>query len=119
MKKLVSFREKVTQHTSSLIHLFSRTVSIDLNKPDELTLEVYPNPVVGPFINVSISGSRNQEVELKIVDMLGKEQYSQNITLNDRVASVAIKNDHFISGIYYVIVNSGTKDRVFKKIMIQ
>ena len=98
---------------------FSRSVSVDLNKSTELSLEVFPNPVTGSFINVTISGSRNEEVKVSVVDILGKQQYAESVVLRDGVASVAIKNDDFTAGIYYVVVNSGAAERVFKKIVIQ
>jgi len=98
---------------------FSRSVSVDLNKSTELSLEVFPNPVTGAFINVTISGSRNEEVKVSVIDLLGKQQYAESVILRDGVASVAIKNDDFTAGIYYVVVNSGATERVFKKIVIQ
>jgi hypothetical protein len=45
------------------------------------TMEVYPNPFADK-VNIQITSPVTEQTEIKVIDVLGKEQYSQMITTN-------------------------------------
>jgi hypothetical protein len=81
-------------------------------------LGVYPNPSLGSF-NVAITGSKDEEVVILVVDMLGQEFYSKVTVLSSDQEVIAIDpTSKLAAGVYTVIATS--KDEIIKKkIVIQ
>lgn len=79
---------------------------------------VYPNPSLGAF-NVSITGAKDEEVVIVVVDMLGREFYSKVTLLSGDHEVIAIDAaDQLAAGVYTIIATS--KDEIIKKkIVIQ
>lgn len=79
-------------------------------------MNVYPNPAKDGYVNVSFSLPQNANVQLSIVDVLGRIIEVKDLT---NVSSTTTKLDlsHYTNGIYFVVADMGGQ-KVSKKIIL-
>ena len=90
---------------------------VGLPEGKEVALEVYPNPSNG-LIHLNISASQFSNAEVKVVDAIGKEVYSQSGLNISGTFSTTIDLTTHPQGIYFVVVN-GDEQRVTKKVFVR
>ena len=79
-------------------------------KDPGIRVRVYPNPTK-EFVNLSIAGTKKNELEIKLTDIQGKTLFAKKFTGSE--LSIPLKYLH--SGTYLLIVNvSETESKVFK-----
>ncbi|RYY33397.1 MAG: T9SS type A sorting domain-containing protein [Sphingobacteriaceae bacterium] len=95
------------------------TTKFNVNKPqqsDKLlsNVQVYPNPVTDQPLNVSYAVSRNTNVTIKIVDVLGNDLvtiFSQRVESGDQKFSYSL-NNKLSRGFYFVRIMAGTESTI-------
>ncbi len=70
-----------------------------------LDISLYPNPNKGDFI-IKLSSSITKNADVKVLDMLGREVYSNNYKLNTNFKEIEINNLNIKSGSYNIIITS-------------
>jgi hypothetical protein len=89
--------------------------AIKTNKKD-VNVGVYPNPANNSF-TVDLSAFRNQNILVRIVNINGEEVYNEVIEKNYAVEK-NIETSNWLSGMYFVLVESENEQSV-QKVMIQ
>ena len=86
-------------------YIYSAVVKVSTDAKPQVSLNVYPNPVVDK-ININISSPKNATAMVVIADALGRVLYSQQkqIIKGANVLSIE-KFNHFTKGFYSVSVN--------------
>jgi hypothetical protein len=74
---------------------------------------VYPNPAKD-FINISIPETENKNLEITIIDALGRSVYKTQYEINNTKSEIKINLSNFLNGIYFVEVTNG-KEKAIKK----
>ncbi len=77
-------------------------------------ISIYPNPTTD-FLNINLSQFTDENIEIKIIDFLGKNIFSEKI-YNEKLKTINVSN--YPKGIYMVSI-SGNKDKIVKKIVIE
>ena len=97
---------------------FDPTVSIQDEEFNESNLVLYPNPA-SENANLEFELSNKSEVRIDVVDITGKQVYSENMnTLNSGNQKVQINTSNFNEGVYFVTLSSeGTKTT--KKLVVK
>lgn len=93
----------------------TRVTAIKTNK-NEVNVAVYPNPANSSF-TVDLSAFRNQNILVRIVNINGEEVYNEVIEKNYAVEK-NIETSNWLSGMYFVLVESENEQSV-QKVMIQ
>ena len=84
---------------------------------DTNTLQIYPNPSNGEF-TLQINSLSNDIYELRVVDLVGKEIYQEEMNCNVGSNTRQINLQHLERGIYLVQIIKG-EGTVTKKLFIQ
>jgi hypothetical protein len=84
---------------------------------DANSLQIYPNPSNGEF-TVQINSLSNDLYELRVVDLVGKELYQEEMSCNVGSNALKINLQYLERGIYLVQVIKG-EGTVTKKLFIQ
>ncbi len=91
----------------------NRTVGIKDGKNQEVRLKVYPNPAI-EMVNVEVSLVKETKATITIENMLGQVVYTSEIKHQKSEINIST----FVSGVYFVKVNTG-KGVVVEKIIIE
>lgn len=97
------------------------SAKVSVSRPDDKLLndvQLYPNPVTDQ-INLKYSVSRNSNVTVKIMDVLGNDittVFNQRVEVGDHNISYSI-NNKLSRGFYFVRVVAGTES-VIKRISV-
>jgi hypothetical protein len=97
------------------------TVKVNVSRPDGKLLndvQLYPNPVTDQ-LNLKYSVSRNANVTIKIMDVLGNDittVFNQRVDVGDHNINYPI-NNKLTRGFYFVRVVAGTES-VIKRISV-
>ncbi len=94
--------------------MFDEANSINLNEIEDVILK--PNPSHG-MIEVNLDGFNLDNIELKIVDIYGKERMDINNNSNNPRLIINTKKSNLESGVYYLLIISPEK-RICKKLII-
>lgn len=76
------------------------------DEPDDIRFELSDNPA-SHRTTLTIDLPMTQSTAIRVVDMSGKEVYSQHITLRAGVNELPLSTAGFSEGVYYVIVEIG------------
>lgn len=85
-----------------------KTTAFSLGIDGEQTqMNIYPNPCRGSFY-VDVQSTQQKVLNLKVVDMLGRAVYSQNVEASSMHNGISLPSS--LTGIYFVVLqsNSGT-----------
>jgi len=90
-----------------------------MDNPELLEVSVYPNPSNGDFnLLVQNAGMANQ-IELSVVNSLGKLVYRETRVLNNSTSPQAVKLNRFEDGLYYLTVKTDSDMEFTTKVMIR
>jgi minor extracellular serine protease Vpr len=83
---------------------------------EDLNYMIYPNPNSGSFSIDYISGM-NEEINIDIIDVLGKIVYSRNWNVNAGISTMQVELPDILKGIYFAKINSEEGASVFKMLI--
>ena len=97
---------------------FNPSVSVQDEEFNESNLVLYPNPA-SQNANLEFELMNESEVRINVVDVTGKQVYSENMnTLNSGNHKIKVNTSNFKEGIYFVTLNTeGTKTT--KKLVVK
>lgn len=100
-------------HIEYHVNAFS---SVGLNEEDKLDIDLYPNPTTGDF-SVTLPGSLNETTTLQILNIAGKEMFTENYT---NISQINLNSSGLglVPGIYLMNITSGNNSYV-KRLIIQ
>lgn len=81
------------------------------------SIDVYPNPTNGK-INVDYLSASNQDIQLYIVDMMGRVVMSQNASVYEGPNSLYVDMNDLSNGMYLVMVKDASGEST-KRVMLQ
>lgn len=89
---------------------YSNPVYVNFYSQPNITMLVYPNPSDGSLIQLNITPVSNEKMQLKILDAIGKQVYSNNYELNENeVNKLTIQPiEKLTQGIYFITVETST-----------
>ena len=96
-------------------YYFGKSTSLGVADNDFALFNVYPNPTNG---NVNITISSNEDVQVSLFDIRGRQVYSEIHNNDSATFSKSIDFSAVSSGIYMINVQSGDK-KATKKLVIQ
>lgn len=80
------------------------------------SFSVYPSPA-SDIVTAEISMPLYSDVQLRLMNMLGEEVISQQLSVTQQLEKVALDVSGITSGIYYLVAETGTSRQV-KKVVI-
>lgn len=83
---------------------------------DNVEVSVYPNPATS-YINVEVAADEAQQFNAKVVDMMGKTVYEDQINHNGGSEMYQIPVNTFAKGVYFLHLNSTSGSHVQKFIV--
>lgn len=95
--------------------LRSLEISSAVNEP---VFEIFPNPLDGGVIYGKLTETENKEITIKIVDLLGRELLSKQVTVEEGNFSLSFDNEHLKTGVYMVVGLTDTS-RFTKKVLVK
>jgi hypothetical protein len=78
---------------------------------ENLELSVYPNPVKGSDLNLSISGINSTNVQVRIYDALGRKIQSERYVVDGTLQTELNFQQELSDGLYLIEVSSGTTNK--------
>ncbi|MEZ4828093.1 MAG: T9SS type A sorting domain-containing protein [Bacteroidia bacterium] len=97
-------------------HTYASIVNVTI-EPDEAQMVVYPNPASGNPFFLDLLGLRpDTQLEIRILDITGKESFRTVNTTNHKGEFSAQFSPHLSSGVYFVQVKQAGKTLVRKLI---
>jgi hypothetical protein len=81
---------------------------------DDIKITAYPNPATSQF-NLRFEGAERGQYTVKVIDLTGRQVYSEDIAVNGSQASTTIQSANWASGLYFAQV---TKDGAQRMIAI-
>lgn len=95
--------------------LRSLEIASTVNEP---VFEIFPNPLDGAVIYGKLTETENKEITIKIVDLLGRELLSKQVTVEEGNFSLTFDNEHLKTGVYMVVGLTDT-GRFTKKVLVK
>ncbi len=92
------------------INFTNATIGINENESNNFDFSIYPNPNKG-IMSLRFELMKKENVQIQLVDLLGKTVYSKGLNLNSGEHEILIGNENQIqSGIYFckLIINGRT-----------
>ncbi len=83
---------------------------------ESIIVLIAPNPVITNG-NIQISSRINQQVQMQVIDMMGRQLGSRKINVLVGINNIALNSRSWSSGIYYVNFISSTGDKISRKII--
>jgi hypothetical protein len=81
-------------------------------------IQVYPNPSTNGILNLNFNSKISHSVEIRLLDMLGKSVYQENIPEIETMYKETINLGSLKSGIYFLKISTD-QGQVVKKIVIK
>jgi hypothetical protein len=104
--------EAARKQLAQIINNHSNNGVHQLSDQRDLQFTVYPNPA-NSFITISVSCQKGKPDVVKIVDLMGKERYSDKMTTSIKEINISGLSD----GIYFIELQKDGK-KSFKKLMV-
>ncbi len=99
---------------------YSDIVMVNMDKNNDLTFDVFPNPNTGSAINILISVKNTEEVLVVVSDVLGKESYSKVIISGENNSDIyAIDPTNKLTPGVYMITASSKDTKSSKRLIVQ
>jgi len=90
---------------------YSNTVSVYFDWLSDYSISFYPNPAT-EWVNVHVSGLKEDQIVLSIYDMLGRKYFSQDWFINSTDGDLRLDVSSLSVGVYMIIVN-GLRQQYF------
>jgi hypothetical protein len=74
----------------------------DMLVTNEANMSVYPNPTHGTDVNINLSGITSDNVQIRIVDAMGKQVWSNRYTVNGVLNTNITFEQPLANGLYFV-----------------
>jgi hypothetical protein len=83
------------------------------------SVSIFPNPVMNGFVNVGLNLEESQDVTITVMDMKGKEIFSNTIPVNAGLTVNPIEMKNLQQGVYFIRIKSNTLNAIEKLIVKQ
>jgi hypothetical protein len=80
----------------------STSQNIKTDIANEVNLSLYPNPTHGTDVNINLSGVESDNVQIRIVDAMGKQVWSNRYTVNGVLNTNITFERPLANGLYFV-----------------
>jgi hypothetical protein len=95
------------------------SVGIEDNLSENKNINVFPNPVIGDVMNISLSNIDNQELDIQMYNALGQQVIlSQNIYKLEAYESIQLDVSDLKEGIYFVKVKLQDESILTKQVIV-
>ncbi len=113
--RVVYYRLQLTENSGTT----SYTKTVTLNKKNQLSSYVYPNPVTkGTGVVLFIQSTLNNlPIDIIVIDAAGKKQLQQNAIIHTGKNEININSAKLSAGIYFVIVNTAGEQTQYKLVV--
>ena len=97
---------------------YSKVISVDMGQSGALSFNLYPNPSPGGELTLKFKNATTGTMQVKIVDLVGKEVFVQGITVanNGEYTTTISVPGKLPSGAYFVKIESN--DNVYTKMFV-
>ena len=110
------YRVKAEETTGKIV--YSKVLSVSLGLTTQ-SLRLYPNPVKGSQVNISLSNIRGGQYDLRVVNMAGQDIVKQRISSQGSTITETIDLPAAVApGVYHMII-TGADYREVKKFIVQ
>ena len=110
------YRVKAEETTGKIV--YSKVLSVSLGLTTQ-SLRLYPNPVKGSQVNISLSNIRGGQYDLRVVNMAGQDIVKQRINSQGSTITETIDLPAAVApGVYHMII-TGADYREVKKFIVQ
>ena len=114
---LIYYRLKQTDVDGAYAYSSIRSIRFE---NDDLKFNVFPNPSTPENVTVWVSGIKNSDVILKVIDNIGREIYSGTIQMSDSNISLNLSNFCSLNaGVFYTITIISKDSTISRKISVQ
>ena len=75
---------------------------------NQISVNVFPNPATNGNINISFKTLENEELKIRLTDLMGKEYFNKSIYIESGQKMIITLDEHLNlgAGIYLIIINS-------------
>ena len=110
------YRIKAEETTGKIV--YSKVLTVNLGKGN-VGLRIYPNPVTGNQVNISLSNIKAGQYSLRVINTSGQDVYKHTITNQGSTMTRALNLPANIKpGVYYMVI-SGNGYRENKMFIVQ
>ncbi len=89
---------------------FSDVIVINRN---ETVINLFPNPSTNELY-INLQNINEQQVNIKIYDVVGKEMYSKTLPVNNQSTTINLTSDiHLSKGIYFIAIYNSSGEKIF------
>jgi hypothetical protein len=88
---------------------YSQVVSLQNLYSSLMNLLLYPNPVDNNILNILIEAESSEDVAIQIIDMFGRNQYSNLLSMKSLGEPLVVNTTGWAKGVYFVVVKSSYK----------
>jgi len=81
---------------------FSDVVSVKRERPEFDITKVYPNPIMDGDVTIQIDSDRNEDINIRVVDVTGKNVEAFEYAIRDGLNQIRINVSDWRSGVYFV-----------------
>ena len=110
------YRIKAEETTGKIV--YSKVLSVSLGLTTQ-SLRLYPNPVKGNQVNISLSGVRSGQYDLRVVNMTGQDVLKQRINSQGSTITQTIDLPATVAPGVYNMVITGADYRETKTFIVQ
>jgi len=93
------YRLRTVDHDGS--EQVSKVVTVKRDRPEFDIKKIYPNPIMEGDITIQIDSDRNEEINVRIVDVSGKSIQQFNYQVRDGLNQIQIDVTDWRSGVYF------------------
>ncbi len=87
--------------------------------PESGSVSIYPNPVMNGMVNIGLNLEEMQDVTITLMDMQGKEIFSNSILVNAGLTVNTIEMKNLQQGIYFIKVKANKLNTIEKLLVKQ
>lgn len=97
---------------------YSKIAAVDFKASTEFSFDLYPNPNKGTDFTITFEGIDNKEVLVEVIDVTGKELFSEILVNKENESSAFVINpkNKLLPGVY--IITATSNQRIYRKKLI-
>lgn len=86
----------------------TQVIEVVADGPELSLASLYPNPA-SDFINLNVNSRSAKEGQLEVFDMMGKQIFSESVSLNESNNNLKVNTTSLTPGMYILRINAGTE----------
>jgi hypothetical protein len=96
----------------------SGIATVNWEKSSDFDFTVYPNPVDHGNPTLNITGKKDEQVEISVIDVTGKNLYTQKILVGNENNEKLTLNLNLSDGIYFIRLQDNDQNVQIKKLIV-